>query len=461
MAKIARPGDHDPVKVYLNQMAVIPPISVEEERILAWELEESRLELRSALLSCGAAMALVLPFLESLAAGNHLPDRVLFIEANEPKKKALVRQEITALLPCLRQLLRDQRRLFRAYRRTPELTPPDRARLRQALALGAEQFTQIILPLRIQLRRLSPIPRRLRANLRRVQLLREAEERLGDSRDDLAKRERTALRASQREIRQRILADEGMAASYLSGVERASARNERARQALTRKNLRLVVSVAKKYRNKGLPFLDLIQEGNHGLIKALDRYQSSRGNKFSTYATWWIKQTIARGIAYQSRTVRLPIHAINALNRILAIREDLQKRSGLPPSVKEIAEAAEFEVAEVKRLLEVNRSSLSLDQPHGSSEEGHFGEMLEDQRHERPVEASQRVMMRESIAEMLQTLSYREREVLRLRYGLGDGFTYTLEEVGTIFKVSRERIRQIEVVALGKLKLPILDGWIR
>jgi RNA polymerase primary sigma factor len=241
---------------------------------------------------------------------------------------------------------------------------------------------------------------------------------------------------------------------YLDRVEQGKQRYEEAKKALSKKNLRLVVSIAKKFRNKGLPFLDLIQEGNTGLMKALDRYQASRGNKFSTYATWWIKQTITRSIAYQSRTVRIPIHAINNLNRLIEDREDFLKRNGRKPTLEEMARISDIAVKEVTRLLELHRSSLSLDQPYGNGDEGYFGELIEDQKSETPVDASQHAMLKESIQSLLKTLSYREREVLKLRYGLGDGYTYTLEEVGAIFKVSRERIRQIEVGALQKLQLP-------
>ena len=229
---------------------------------------------------------------------------------------------------------------------------------------------------------------------------------------------------------------------------------EGVKRELSSGNLRLVVSIAKKYRNRGLSFLDLIQEGNTGLMKALDRYQATRGNKFSTYATWWIKQTITRSIAYQSRTVRIPIHAINNLNRLIEAREDFLKRNGRNPTMEEMSRISKIPPKEVGRLFELHRSSLSLDQPYGNGEEGYFGELIEDQKSETPVEASQQAMLRDSIKALLKTLSYREREVLKLRYGLGDGYTYTLEEVGAIFKVSRERIRQIEVGALQKLQLP-------
>jgi RNA polymerase primary sigma factor len=190
-------------------------------------------------------------------------------------------------------------------------------------------------------------------------------------------------------------------------------------------------------------------------MKALDRYQASRGNKFSTYATWWIKQTITRSIAYQSRTVRIPIHAINNLNRLIEERESFVKREGREPSLEEMAAISKLPAREVNRLFELNRTSLSLDQPYGTGDEGQLGELIEDEKLRAPIESTQRNQLRERIRKLLKQLSYREREVLKLRYGLDDGNMYTLEEVGQMFKVSRERIRQVEVGALQKLQLPV------
>jgi len=204
-----------------------------------------------------------------------------------------------------------------------------------------------------------------------------------------------------------------------------------------------------------LPFLDLIQEGNTGLMKALARYQASRGNKFSTYATWWIKQTITRSIAYQSRTVRIPIHAINNLNRLIEEREVFVQKEGREPTIDEMARLSKLPSKEVNRLLELNRTSLSLDQPYGAGEEGQLSETIEDDRSRAPIEVSQQSQLKDRIKKLLKQLSYREREVLKLRYGLDDGNMYTLEEVGQMFKVSRERIRQVEVGALQKLQLPV------
>ena len=445
--------DQDLVKVYLNQMSVIPPISVEEERILARELEESRAWYRERILRNAFGLLLTVRLLDKIVSGQLPVDRVLLIEANDNAKKERIRSELGAQLPVVRRDLAEHRRVFERYLE-PDRSEEERAILRRALHKKISDACGILLPYRIQISRLTPLVARLSKLDLRLLRLEDVAHRLRSRRTEEAKADLEALEREIAHLTRRAQATPQALRMYLQHVEQGKRRYEEAKKALSQKNLRLVVSIAKKFRNKGLPFLDLIQEGNTGLMKALDRYQASRGNKFSTYATWWIKQTITRSIAYQSRTVRIPIHAINNLNRLIEDREDFQKRHGREPSLEEMARISKIPPKEVTRLLDLHRSSLSLDQPYGSGEDGYFGELIEDQKSETPVDASQQAMLKESIQKLLKTLSYREREVLKLRYGLGDGYTYTLEEVGAIFKVSRERIRQIEVGALQKLQLP-------
>jgi RNA polymerase primary sigma factor len=448
-----REREQDLVKVYLNQMSVIPPISVEEERILARELEESRAWYRERILHNGLALRLSIRLLDKIVSGQLPVDRVLLIEANDNAKKERIRRDLRQQLPVVRRDVSEHERVFRHYSAAGH-SDDDRARLRPGMHRKVVDARGILLPYRIQISRLTPMVDRLEKIAARMGRIQAGLGSLRNKRTEEAKIESAALERELQQLSLRACTTPSALEMYLAHVEQGKARYEEAKKALSQKNLRLVVSIAKKFRNKGLPFLDLIQEGNTGLMKALDRYQASRGNKFSTYATWWIKQTITRSIAYQSRTVRIPIHAINNLNRLIEDREDFLKRNGREPSLEEMARISKIPPKEVTRLLELHRSSLSLDQPYGNGDDGYFGELIEDQRSETPVEASQQAMLKESIATLLKTLSYREREVLKLRYGLGDGYTYTLEEVGAIFKVSRERIRQIEVGALQKLQLP-------
>jgi RNA polymerase primary sigma factor len=240
---------------------------------------------------------------------------------------------------------------------------------------------------------------------------------------------------------------------------------EQVKRELSNGNLRLVVSIAKKYRNRGLSFLDLIQEGNTGLMRAVDKYEYRRGFKFSTYATWWIRQAITRAIADQARTIRIPVHMIDVLSKLRNIQKQLVQEKRREPTTGEIAERAGLSVEEARRVLDIGRHPVSLDRPVGDSEDAAFGEFVEDHNSDNPVRNATNGMLRDRIERLLKTLTYREREIIRLRYGLGDGYTYTLEEVGRIFRVTRERVRQIEAKAVRKLQHPVrsrqLEGFLR
>ncbi|MBL8856171.1 MAG: sigma-70 family RNA polymerase sigma factor, partial [Planctomycetaceae bacterium] len=233
---------------------------------------------------------------------------------------------------------------------------------------------------------------------------------------------------------------------------------EESKRRLSSGNLRLVVSIAKKYRNRGMSFLDLIQEGNTGLIRAVEKYEYRRGFKFSTYATWWIRQAITRAIADQARTIRIPVHMIDVLTRLRNIQRELLQVNLRFPTPEEVAAVAQLEVEEVRRVLDIGRAPISLDRPVGNEEDCNFGEFLEDSSTENPLRKVSNGLLRQKIESLLKTLTFREREIIRLRYGLGDGYAYTLEEVGRIFKVTRERVRQIEAKAVQKLQNPIRSG---
>jgi RNA polymerase primary sigma factor len=239
---------------------------------------------------------------------------------------------------------------------------------------------------------------------------------------------------------------------------------EQAKRELSAGNLRLVVSIAKKYRNRGLSFLDIIQEGNTGLMRAVDKYEYRRGYKFSTYATWWIRQAITRAIADHARTIRIPVHMIETMSKLRNISKRMVQELGREPTIEEIADQAGMSVSEARRVLKISRHPISLDRPVGESEDSYFGDFIEDETAESPVQSAGTEMLKDRIEDVLKTLTYREREIIKLRYGIGDGYTYTLEEVGRIFKVTRERVRQVEAKAIRKLQHPVrarkLEGFL-
>ena len=452
----------DPIRMYLSQMAEIPLLTREEEISLAKKIEVTRKRFRRTLLSCDYAMRLTVDTLSKVYRSELPFDRTIKVSLTEQLTKEQILARMPHNLRTVEHLLARNKSDFAQLIRK-STTFEQRRVLRKAFLRRRRKCLQLVEELSLRTRRVQPLMRQLEEFSTRMQ---EVRQRLAAIKNGpIFNDERANLRRELRDLM--MLAQESPRGLKKRGdsVGKQFAEYEQVKRQLSSGNLRLVVSIAKKYRNRGLSFLDLIQEGNTGLMRAVDKYEYRRGFKFSTYATWWIRQAITRAIADQARTIRIPVHMIDVLSKLRNIQKRMQQEMRREPTVEEVAVQADINLEEVKRVLDIGRHPVSLDRPVGEGDDCSFGELIEDVDHDNPVKNANNGILRDKIESLLKTLTYREREIVRLRYGLGDGYTYTLEEVGRIFKVTRERVRQIEAKALRKLQHPVrsqhLEGFLR
>lgn len=442
----------DPIRMYLSQMAEIPLLARAEEIALAKKIEVTRKRFRRTVLGCNLAMRATVGTLVKVHKGVLPFDRTIKVSLTE----RLTKEQIIARMPhnlgTLSRLMEENQRDFRLLLRRG--TPPaDRQDARKRFIRRRRKMLTLIEELSLRTRRVHAMMRQMEDSLSRMAEIRRQLRLMLDN--PATRNKRLVLR---RELRNLMILTEETPRSLRARCETMRCQYkdyEQVKRQLSGGNLRLVVSIAKKYRNRGLSFLDLIQEGNTGLMRAVDKYEYRRGFKFSTYATWWIRQAITRAIADQARTIRIPVHMIDVLSKLRNASKRLLQELGREPTSEEAAAATGLSVEETRRVLAMGRHPVSLDRPVGESEDSCFGEFIEDGGLPRPDKAASNELLRERIEALLKTLTYREREIVRLRYGLGDGYTYTLEEVGRIFKVTRERVRQIEAKAVRKLQHPV------
>ena len=442
----------DPIRMYLSQMCRIPLLTREEEVTLAKKIELTRKLFRRNLLRSFSALQATVETLDRVHAGELPFDRTIKVSLTERLTKDQISARMPHNLPVLNHLMHEQQQDFTILiSRSESLELKQQAR-RRYLDRRAKMLT-LVEELSLRSRRVQPQMQQLEKFSKRMDHLQNLlsqlrEEGASAVQIEPAKREFHALM-------QKTLESPTSLRVRCEKLKKQLKEFERVKRQLSSGNLRLVVSIAKKYRNRGMSFLDLIQEGNTGLMRAVDKYEYRRGFKFSTYATWWIRQAITRAIADQARTIRIPVHMIDVLSKLQQTAKRLQHELGRLPTQEETAQEAGIDLEESLHVLDISRSPVSLDRPIGESEDCNFGEFVEDSHCENPLKLANNGLLREKIDELLQTLTYREREIVRLRYGLADGYCYTLEEVGRIFKVTRERVRQIEAKAVAKLQHPV------
>lgn len=441
----------DPVRMYLTQMGEIPLLTRQQEIYLAKKIELTRRRFRTKLLECDYVIQQAYKVLKRVHDGELPFDRTVQVSVTDRLEKDQILGRLPHNLRTLDILLKRNRRDY-----IVALSRKASKNKRQAawtrLSRRRRRSVRLVEELGLRTQRIEQMIRTLEDFQRRIEELRAKID--AHKRDKGPQSERKAWIGEYRAI---LLATQETPKSLKNRVQMLKvvySEYQQAKRELSEGNLRLVVSIAKKYRNRGLSFLDLIQEGNAGLMRAVDKFEYRRGFKFCTYATWWIRQAITRAVADQSRTIRIPVHMVETMSRVRNVSRQLLQELGREPTLEETARKARTTVDEARRVLAMSRYPISLDRPVGNSEDSHFGDLLPDGTAESPATGASQEMLRTRINKVLKTLSYREREIIKLRYGLGDGYSYTLEEVGHIFKVTRERIRQIEAKAVRKLQQP-------
>ena len=450
----------DPVRMYLAQMGEIPLLAREEEISLARKIELTRMAFRRRVLESDYCANIAVNILQQVSDGTLPFDRTMKMSTAENLVRAAVKNRMPENIKTAKTLLRHNSKLLLESRKLTDVN--EVKLLLKQVRRNRQKVATLLEELSLRTSRIQPMMKRLLGIQQKMHTLKQTIE--AGPNELYITEDIDAMKMELNGLADLVAETPKQLGKRLRSIETVYVEYEEAKRNLSGGNLRLVVSIAKKYRNRGLSFLDIIQEGNTGLMRAVDKYEYRRGYKFSTYATWWIRQAITRAIADHARTIRIPVHMIETMSRLRVVSKELLQKLGREPTIEEIAKESEMSVSETRRVMKISKHPISLDRPIGESEDSYFGDFIEDETVDSPVRKATQEMLKDRIDTVLKTLTYREREIIKLRYGIGDGYTYTLEEVGRIFKVTRERVRQVEAKAIRKLQHPVrsrkLEGFL-